>query len=187
MPMLSTLCHNETSLTRLPEDERDFVAGLSDQLGQNSIISPFEGRQVIWKSLNNKGLRVPSGLFENIATDDSLEMWTADLRFLFAMGSIIHKSSYSLDTLATHPWAELFSRDPSSMMQALTAWKAAMETGETQHDVTDWHWVRETRSPRMLSILLKIKQITPFQRNGVNAGIIALVKTGAVLSDPQSH
>ncbi len=173
---LSTIGHTNHSFQLLTSKPQKLVGRLAEILEIEKIERPFEARELISLILDENEIDISDQLFERLDFDDSLEMWSSDANFLFAMGDILSLTSYSLDELATQPWHELFDRDSFFKMQIQNKFIQALTTGKVETNVTEWHMVRELRSPKMLNFEVKVKQITPFTDNDGMSGVVAIVK-----------
>ncbi len=174
---LAALCHTEESLQKLPDFHRQIVTELGIAIGEAGTRTPLEAKQHIWKTFMKMKIEVPNEIFENMEMDDSLEVWTSDLRFLFAMGPILQSTSYSLEELATISWASLFERDGEMEKRIVSDILGAVITKRTHYNTADWHVVRERMSEGQNEIWVKIKQITPFYSSVGISGVFALVKS----------
>jgi hypothetical protein len=174
---LNALCHTLQSLEKLPDLHRELVADLATAIHSAGYDTPLEARHQIWKTFMKMKIEVPNEIFEKMEPDDSVEAWTSDLRFLFAMGPILKVTSYSLEELATISWASLFQRDIELQKKIVADILDAVITRETHYNTADWHLVRENFSEGRQHIMVKIKQITPFYSSTGLSGVFALVKS----------
>lgn len=180
---LSAICHTEESLARLEPLQRRLISNLANRLAEVGIGNLFEAKQYIWKTMMDQGVEVHSDIFQQLEADDSIEMWTQDWRFLFAMGPVLSLSSYSLQELATAPWSQLFARDDEPAEQILSAFDMALMTEQSVHDVTDWHQVRELRAARESEFFVKVRLVAPFKSKDGVRGIFGVVKARRRVSE----
>lgn len=174
---LSTLCHTTESLAKLPTPYREIVLDLAQEVSGSGTETPFETKQAIWSTFAKMKIEVPSDIFRDLEYDDSVEVWTSDLRFLFAMGPVLTMTNYTLEELATISWASLFERPDVIEKQVIAKFLDAITTQKTQYNVADWHLVRERMSASRAVISVRIKQFVPFNSKSQGlSGVFALVK-----------
>ena len=138
---------------------------------------PSESKQQLWSALARTGIVLPAGVFENLSSHDSIEMWTTDLQFVFAMGPLMKRVTYTLEELTESPWQELFSRADDQTQLILKGFEKALISQETQLNITDWHPVIETKSHGKSSVLVKVRQISPFSSRKGFHGAIAIIES----------
>jgi len=172
---LQAVCHTEESFSMLPDRHREIVEELARLIPNGGLHSPFYAKEALWSAFAKFGIVFPPGVFELLEPEHSIEVWTSDTRFLFAMGDILQYCSYSLHDLATSRWEELFSRDTITEKRMLGRLVEAMKTGNAQKNVTDWHLVTESKSEKKNSLQVKVSLLVPFQSRDVS-GVFALVK-----------
>lgn len=174
---LALLCHTEESVQLLPQSDQELVLELADLFGADLKKPPFNAVDYIKKAFGSKGLRFPEDIFKELEPDDSMEVWTKDFRFVFAMGNLLRTTTYKIDDLALNPWADLFDRPEFVQKQIVTRFIDAIATGKSQFNVTDYHEVRETKTSEKRTVTLKVKQLTPyFNKKNQASGCAALVK-----------
>ena len=174
---LASFCHTPKSFARLPLPHQEVILSVMTSTSMVLFEEPSESKQQLWSGLNKAGIRFPPGVFENLKSNDSIEMWTSELQFVFAMGPLLKKVTYTLEELAENPWQELFSRPQSETLKLLAGLPRALETQESQLNVTSWHPVTETKSAGRSSLDIKVRQISPFQSTKGFSGAVAIIES----------
>jgi hypothetical protein len=174
---LKAFCHTKESLEMLPEEHRAIVLKLAESALPDLYKSPYMARNTFSSTLARVGISVPDDIFKNLEKDDSIEMWTNDFRFIFAMGHILEQTSYQINELACSPWHLLFARSELENARILSKFHTALENNQSQISVTNWHTVTELASSGKFSFEVRVDQITPFVSSRGFNGIIARVKS----------
>lgn len=172
---LAPLCHTEESFEKLQPYSKALVKELAEAIEPLGVLSPYQAKPFLQKVLRKHGIDINSETFYNLDADDSIELWTSNFKFLFAMGPVLLATSYTLDQLTGHDWSDLFEREEEMMGGIVKRTLEAIETGVTQYNVTPWHLVSEKMSEEKKTMQVKVNQIIPFA-NPEFQGVMVLVK-----------
>ncbi|OFZ29710.1 MAG: hypothetical protein A2622_10840 [Bdellovibrionales bacterium RIFCSPHIGHO2_01_FULL_40_29] len=176
---LEIISHTPESLLLLPQNRQEILIKLATLISALESDKPFRNKQSLMNIMSQCGLHLDSEVFEKLEDGDSIEAWTSDPRFLFAMGDFIHRTNYSYHDLATNDWAELFHRDELIQKRILRSLQTCIATNKIQENIADWHLVSEMKTEERASCYIKIKMLAPFHGENIS-GVIAIVKSKEV-------
>lgn len=157
------ICLNENAYKSISGDYKKLI---DDLLSCNiDDFSPYSCRQELWGVFSRNKFSHVDMFFRNLEPDDSIEFWTPQMNFVFAMGNTIMRSNYSIDELRENNWSDLFKRDEGNSSKILKAVMDSIIENRINHNVTDWHTVEETKSHLKLKQDVKVKLIAPVSFN----------------------
>jgi hypothetical protein len=135
---------------------------------------------MLWRSLRRGGWTPNSDVFDAIEKDDTVEVYSLQMKQIFRNLEFFKYISYTLEEVHGGTWYELVSRDDEAQK---ILFESAMKivTGEvkTTVDVSHVpnHMIQELRSPEKRKMMIQMKVLSPVMRDGETIAIIAVNRT----------
>lgn len=174
--------HDETLnlISSLSEDRKSrLINRLKDDVSILSAAAAAKedlgnSKQLLWRYFQKSKLTPCSDLFDQIAADDVIEIYSTDQVHMWQNLNFFNWCSITLETLYTEAWYNFSKRDIEYSKQ-LALLGAKIFSGEFKTTIPSrvpWHLVEEVNTEMMLKFELEIKVMSPVFQNGSIAGIV---------------
>lgn len=146
-------------------------------------ISLDDTRQMLWRSLRKAGWTPLSDVFDNIEQEDTVEVYSLEMKQIFRNLEFFRHISYTLEEVHGGAWHELSARDKTCEAELM---KVAMAIATGQVKTTSScrhipaHECRETQSCDLRRFMIEMKVLSPVFRDGEMVAIIAVNRTRAL-------
>jgi uncharacterized coiled-coil protein SlyX len=161
----------ERMITRLESE----ISIFEDTLGAGE---PLEnGSRQLWRYLLKRRLVPCSDLFDKIGENDTIQVFGADLRLLFASLNFFDHVSFTLEQILAETWQSAVARD-AHFVQQLVGDFGALFSSKTRHTIeakTPPHLVEEVDTESLIKSTLHVKWMSPAYFNDeIECGIFVV-------------
>jgi hypothetical protein len=143
-------------------------------------INVRDSRQMLWRSLRRGGWTPRSDVFDSIESEDTVEVYSIEMKQLFRNLQFFQYISYTLEEIHGGTWYEMVSRNEDVEKQLFAA-AGKLISGEVKETIdvshVPTHLVVETSSLEKRKMTLQMKVISPVYRGGEIVGIISVNRT----------